>query len=191
MTIRKVYKRLSDRMWTSLAASLEELITKDPPGRPMRTLVQKRNIFRSTVRKDIAGALEIQILCYEERSVFCQSTHRGGRGRRTGSRGTPWRCRRRRSVLLAHLTTAFPTILCGASLSYRSMQRLTTKLRAWSRRWRRWWGPLIGTPWQRHARGSGPASRMLSPLIAILLNNLILNMFICSFFFGLKKFDVI
>jgi hypothetical protein len=29
----------------------------------------------------------------------------------------------------------------------------------------------------------------LLPLIAISLNNLILNMFICSFFFGLKKFD--
>jgi hypothetical protein len=36
MTIRKVYKRLSDCMWTFLAASLEKLITKDPLGRPMR-----------------------------------------------------------------------------------------------------------------------------------------------------------
>ncbi len=66
------------------------------------------------------------------------------------------------------------------------MQSLTTKLRAWSRRWRRWWGPLTGTPWQRPARGSGPASRMLSPLIAILFNNLILNMFTCSFFWCKK-----
>jgi hypothetical protein len=37
MTIRRVYKRLSDCMWTFLAASLEELINRDPPGRPMRT----------------------------------------------------------------------------------------------------------------------------------------------------------
>jgi hypothetical protein len=47
---RKVYKRLSYCMWTFLAASLEELITRDPPGRPMKTLVHKVNIFRTTVR---------------------------------------------------------------------------------------------------------------------------------------------
>ena len=45
-----------------LAASLEELITRDHPGRPMRTLVQKRNIFRATLRKDVAGGLEKQNL---------------------------------------------------------------------------------------------------------------------------------
>jgi hypothetical protein len=42
-----------------LAASLEELIT----------MVQKRNIFRITVSKEVAGGLDIQILCYEERSI--------------------------------------------------------------------------------------------------------------------------
>ncbi len=31
-TTRKVYKRLSDCMWTFLAVSLEELIAKDPRG---------------------------------------------------------------------------------------------------------------------------------------------------------------
>ncbi len=176
-------------MWTFLAASLEKLITRDPLGRPMRTLVQKLNIFRTTVRKDGASGLEIHILCYEGQSIICQNTHRQGRGRRTGSRRTPWRCRKRRSGLPAHLTTAFRTILCGASLSYRSMQSLSTKLRSWSRRWRRWWGPLTVTPWQRPARGPGPASRMLSPLIDILLNNQLLNMFTCSFFFVKKKLD--
>ena len=50
-----------------LVASLEELITRDPCGRPKPTLGQKLNIFRTTVRKDVAGGLEIQILCYEER----------------------------------------------------------------------------------------------------------------------------
>ncbi len=130
MTITKLYKRLSKCMWTFLAASLEELMSPGTPGQAMRTLVQKRNIFRSTVRKDGAGGLEIHILCYEERSIFCQSNHRQGRGRRTGSRRTPWRCRRRGSGLPAHLTTAFRTILCGASQSYRSMQSITKKLRA-------------------------------------------------------------
>jgi hypothetical protein len=67
MTTRKVYKRLSNFMWTFLAASLEELITRDPPDRPMRALVQKLNIFMTTVSKDVAGGLAIQILCYEER----------------------------------------------------------------------------------------------------------------------------
>ncbi len=84
---------------------------------------------------------------------LCQNTHRQGRGPRTGSRRTPWRCRRRRSGLTAHLTLAFRTILCGASLSYRPVQSLTTKSRAWSRRWKRWWGPLTGTLRQRPARG--------------------------------------
>ena len=46
MTIRRYNKRLSVWMWAFLAASLEELITMDPPGRPMRALVQKLNIFR-------------------------------------------------------------------------------------------------------------------------------------------------
>jgi hypothetical protein len=62
MTIRRYNKRLSVWMWAFLAASLEELITRDPPGRPMRTLVQKRNIFRATLRKDVAGGLEKQNL---------------------------------------------------------------------------------------------------------------------------------
>ncbi len=62
ITIRRVIKRLSDCMWTILAASLEELIPRDPPGRPMRTLVQNRNIFRATVRKDVGGGLERQNL---------------------------------------------------------------------------------------------------------------------------------
>ncbi len=34
MTTRIVYKRLSDCMWTFLAASLEELITRDPRAGP-------------------------------------------------------------------------------------------------------------------------------------------------------------
>jgi hypothetical protein len=67
MTIRRYNKRLSVWMWAFLAASLEELITRDPWGRPKPTLGQKLNIFRTTVRKDVAGGLERQILCYEER----------------------------------------------------------------------------------------------------------------------------
>jgi hypothetical protein len=116
-------------------------------------LVQKRNIFRATLRKDVAGGLEKQNLMLWGEVNLCQITHRQGRGRRTGSRRTPWRCRRVRSGLLAHLTTAFRIILCAASLIYRSMQSLRTKSRAWSKRWRRWRAPLTGTPWQRPARG--------------------------------------
>jgi hypothetical protein len=67
MTTRKVYKRLSNCMWTFMTTSLEELITRVLLGRPKRTLGQKLNIFRTSVKKDGAGRLEIQILCYEER----------------------------------------------------------------------------------------------------------------------------
>jgi hypothetical protein len=52
MARRQVYKRLSDCMWTFLAASLEELITRDPWGRPKTTLGTKLSILRTTVRKD-------------------------------------------------------------------------------------------------------------------------------------------
>ena len=72
-TTRKVYKRLSNFMWPFLVASREELITRDPWGRPKPTLGQKRNIFRTTVRKDVAGGLERQILCYEERSIYVRT----------------------------------------------------------------------------------------------------------------------
>ena len=51
-------------------------------------------------------------------------------------RRTSRRCGTRKSCLPvpAHLTLDFWTILCGAFLSYRSMQSLTTKSRACSRR---------------------------------------------------------
>jgi hypothetical protein len=77
--------------------------------------------------------------------------------------------------------------LYGASLSYRLMQSLTTKLRTWSTTWRCWWSPLTGTPCQRPARVSGPWSRLSSSLFAISMNILILNMSLCKFFFTLVK----
>jgi hypothetical protein len=65
MTTRKVYKRLSNCMWTFMTTSLEEFITRTLLGRPKRTLGQKLN--KCEERR--AGRLEIQILCYEERST--------------------------------------------------------------------------------------------------------------------------
>ena len=41
-----------------MAANPEELITRDPG----RSLVHKMKISRTTVRKDVAGRLDIQIL---------------------------------------------------------------------------------------------------------------------------------
>jgi hypothetical protein len=116
-------------MWPFLAASLKELITRDPLGRPMRALVQKLNIFGTTVSKDVAGGLAIQILCYEERSICVRALTARKRAldwlkkNPLGGVGLP-----------ANLTMAFWTIFCGASLSYRSMQSLTTKSRTCSRR---------------------------------------------------------
>ena len=82
MTTKKVYKRLSNCMWTLLASTLQELITRDPWGRPKPTLGQKLNFFRTTVRKDIAGGLERQNLMLWGEVNLCQITHRQGRGRR-------------------------------------------------------------------------------------------------------------
>ena len=61
MTTKKVYKRLSNCMWTFMTTSVEELITRVLLGRPKRTLGQKLNIFRTSVKKDGAGRLGIQI----------------------------------------------------------------------------------------------------------------------------------
>ncbi len=118
-----------------------------------------------------------------------QSCWRQARERLTGSRRTSRRCGTRRSGLPAHLTTAFWTILCRASQSYRSMQSLTTKPRIWSRRWRCWWALLTGPSWQRPARGSGPGSMLLLSLISISMNTLILNMSFCLFLFSWIKSD--
>ncbi len=90
-----------------------------------------------------------------------------------------WRCGTRKSCLPAHLTATIWTILCWVSLSYRSRQSLTTKPKTWSWRSRRWWGPSTGTPRWRHSSGTRQGSRLLSPLTAISLNELMLIMFFC------------
>jgi hypothetical protein len=51
-----------------LLSSLEELITKDH-RRPTRTLVQEMNI-------SITNAVEVQILCYKERSILLEASKR-------------------------------------------------------------------------------------------------------------------
>jgi hypothetical protein len=57
MTTKKVYKRLSNCMWTFMTTSVEELITRVLLGRPKRTLGQKLNIsgqvWRKTVPEDL------------------------------------------------------------------------------------------------------------------------------------------
>ena len=80
-------------------------------------------------------------------------------------------------------------ILCVANLKNGSLKSLSTKSRIWSRRWRSWWGPLPGTPWQRPAGASGPRSRLSSLLTAVLLDKLILNMYICNIFLTSTKSD--
>jgi hypothetical protein len=96
------------------------------------------------------------------------------------SRRTLRRCGRRRFALLALLTATLLTILCGASLNYRSLHSFATNPMIWSRRWR-WWEPSAGTPWRRPALASGPGSLLFSQLTAVLLNMLIVNLYICFF----------
>ncbi len=96
-----------------LAASLEELITMDPPGRPMRALVQKRNIFRITVSKEVAGGLDIQILCYEERSIYVRALTGKEEDAELAQEEPPGRCWRRRSGLPTHLIQPFGLFWVG------------------------------------------------------------------------------
>ncbi len=80
------------------------------------------------------------------------------------------------------------TILFVASLNEGSKQSLATNPRIWSRRWRRWWGPLQGTPWRRPAQASGSGSSLPLQLSAVLLNKLILNMYVyLQIFFYFNK----
>ncbi len=102
------------------------------------------------------------------------------------SRRTLWRCGRRRFALLALLIATLSTILCRASLNYRSLQSFATNPMIWSRRWRRWWGPSAGTPWRRPARASGPGSMLSSQLTAVLLN-MWLSICISANFFYFNK----
>ncbi len=114
------------------------------------------------------------------------------RGRRTYSwrpYGQLRRCRRRRSGLPARLIVTFFAILCGANLKYWSLKNLATKPRIWSRRWRRYWGPSTGTPWLRPARACGPGSRPLLTLMAVLINKMILDIYLCKFAFTSIKSD--
>jgi hypothetical protein len=112
-----------------LAANPEEFITR-APSMSMRSQWHKINISRTTVRKYVAGGLEVQILWYDKRPILLEA----GKRMQNGSRRTSRRCEIWRSGLPAHLTTAFWTILCGASLAYWSLQSLTTKSRASSKR---------------------------------------------------------
>ncbi len=125
---------------------------------------------------------------YESKRSNCKETilhpvHRQplpttARGRRIGARRTLWRCGRRRSGLSAPLTAALLTILCGAFLNWGSEHSFTTKPRPWSQRSGSWCGLSPGTPWRRPARGSGPGPRISWLLMAVLLNESNLSMFL-------------
>ena len=112
-----MHKKRSDCILIFLAASPEELITMDPPGRPMRALVQKRNIFRITVSKEVAGGLDIQILCYEERSICVRALTGKEEDAGLAQEEPPGRCWRRRSGLATHLIQPFG-LFCVWRLSF-------------------------------------------------------------------------
>ncbi len=107
-----------------LPSSPAELITRDH-CRPMRTLeelyISLTNALRIMKSEDLRDKSYVM-----SRGQSCQ---RQARGRRNGSKRTFRRYGTRKSGLPAHLTIAFWTNLYGASLSYRLMQSLTTKLR--------------------------------------------------------------
>jgi hypothetical protein len=88
------------------------------------------NISRTTVRKDVAGGLKVKFYGMR-RGPFYQ---RQAKGSRSDSKEPPGGVGDGGSGLPAHLTTAFWTNLCGASLGYWSMQSLTTKSKASSKR---------------------------------------------------------
>ena len=179
MEARKVHKRRSYRILTFLAAFQPGGAHHQGPRQAHEDPGAGDEHFYNKYSKNY-GVGGLQVQSYVMRRGH--SCRRQTRGCRTESTRTSRRCGTRRSGLPAHLTAAFWTILCGASQSYRSMQSLTTKPRIWSRRWRRWWGPLPGRPWRRPPRASGPGSGLSSQLMVVLLNMLIVNVYLCQFF---------
>ncbi len=137
-----------------------------------------QNKWENIVSKDALKYPEITITS----SSMTAPLPTTAKGCRANSRRALRRCGWRRSGLLALLTATLLTILYVASLNQGSMQSLTTNSRIWSRRWRRWWGSLPGTPWWRPAWASGPGSRLSSLLMAVLLDKLVHNMYLCNFF---------
>ena len=78
MKKRKLHMRSIDcimHMDCPLAANPEEFITRGP-SMSMRSQWHKMNISRTTVRRDVAGGLEVQILWYEKRSVLPEAGKR-------------------------------------------------------------------------------------------------------------------
>ncbi len=107
------------------------------------------------------------------------SCRRQARWSSTGSRRTFRRCGQ--GGLASQLTWLQPFgLFCVWRFSVIGQCKVSQqKSRSWSRRWGCWWAPLTGTPWQRPARSSGPGSRLSSPMTAISLDILILNMSLC------------
>ena len=58
-----------------LVANPLEFITRGP-SMSMRSPQHKMNISRTTVRKDVVGGLEVQILWYEKRSILLEAGKR-------------------------------------------------------------------------------------------------------------------
>ncbi len=176
MKTRKVHKGRSYRILTVLAGFQPRGAHHQGPHQAHENPgAGDEHFYNKYIKNYGVGGLDVQSYV-KKRGLSCQ---RQARGPRSGSRRTSRRCGTRRSGLSAHLTTAFWTILCVAFLRYRSVQSLTTKSRTWSRSWGRWWAPLTGTPWRRPTRSSGPGSRLSTPMTAISVNILILNMSLC------------
>jgi hypothetical protein len=93
-----------------------------------RTLGQKLTIFRTSVRKEVSEDLRYKSYVMKSGGTDVRALTGKEQDAGLAQEEPPWSCWRRRSGLPANLTTAFRTILCLASLSYRSMQSLTTKL---------------------------------------------------------------
>ncbi len=137
MKTRKLHMRSRDCIWTVPWPATRKCSSPGAPACPWGP---------SGIKWTFPEQLWERILTEDLRYKFYgmrrgQFYRRQAKGCRNGSRRTSRRCRRWRSGLPAHITTAFWPILCGASLGYWSMQSLTTKLRASSKRWRRWWRP--------------------------------------------------
>jgi hypothetical protein len=131
MKTLKVDKRRSYRILTVLAVFQPGGAHHQGPRQALHVDhgAGDENFYNKCSKNYGVGGLEVRIYVMRR----CQFMSEEGKRMQEWLKENPQRCGRRRFGLPAHLTKAFWTYLCGASLSYCPMQSLEIKSRTSSR----------------------------------------------------------
>ncbi len=172
---------------TVLANNLDELITR-VPSRFMRSLEQEMNISEQLWGRWCRRIDQIAGNCHSIFQLDCAPAHNNKRPQVWLKESLIEVCEKEIWPPSFSDCHRLDCITFGVS-ELRVNLKPHKKPRTYSQRSRRWWSPSTGTPWRRPARGLGQDQRSSSLLMAVWLNKLFLNMFLCNFAFTLLKSD--